>query len=148
MESPIETKEPFRNLFMRLLESLRGEYISNESATKLKLLEDKSFENELKSEQISRKNVNLLYSRNFAILADALKSVFESTVLERHALQLKKLFGLTDIQELRGGVMANFITYFINQKLHLRMLHLERHERRVFKGFGGKKKACSDVLFH
>lgn len=110
-------REGFRPFFTSLLQTVTGDYVSHESALKNTLAQCKDTEAELKSEQSQIKNTNLLYSRNFSILTEALKSVFEFIILENHSLQLNKLFGLGDIQEAKNGFVHNFITFYVNQRL-------------------------------
>jgi hypothetical protein len=125
-----QSETGFRAFFTGLLESASGDYISYESLLKIKLADSKEAETELKSQQLALKNSNLLYSRNFSILTDALRIVFETIVLEKHFSQIKKIFGLTEIQEARGGLAANVASYFVRTRLGL----LGRPEVAAFLG--------------
>lgn len=110
-------QQGFRPIFIKMLESYTGDYVSYESQLKIKISDDSFFEAELKTSQTETKNTNLLYSKNFSVLVEALKLVFEVMLVDKHAAKLIAMFNLTDIHDLKSGFAVNFVTYFINRHL-------------------------------
>lgn len=117
IEERSSQQQGFRQLFIEMLEGYSGNYISHESLLKSKIREDPNFESEFKADQTDLKSSNLLYSRNFSVLVEALKLVFEVTLVDKHSSKLVSIFGLSDIHELRFGLAVNFVTYFVNRNL-------------------------------
>jgi len=74
-----------------------------------------------------------------------LSNLHNLVVVKSACLMINREYVVTLLLQPMGHRRAGAL---INQKLHLCMLHLERNERRIFEGFGGKKEACLDVFFH
>lgn len=123
IEDLCQENQGFRDFFIKVLEKASGEYISYESEMKFRLSEDKDFETKTKHEQSASKDSNLLYTKNFSTLLEALKSIFEATVVESHASQLLTLFDFADIHELKAGLVLNFLTFFITHYLSSVLKH-------------------------
>ena len=107
----------FRGLFIKLLASIEGDYVSYESLKKQEILGDKEREAEEKAAQISLKNLNILAGKNLYQVSEVLRVCAEEMLLSNCSSELKTFFGLNETQELTNQLLPNFISYFIRYKL-------------------------------
>lgn len=120
-----DMKEPFRQLFQRLLDSNQGDYLGFESLQRIKFAEDKEIEAQARSQQTAIKNSNLRYCKSLDTLAEALKITLDQLFVANNQEDFKKLFEVQDYQDLVGNIIPNYITYFIKYKLEDVLRHEE-----------------------